>query len=123
MVYVWITHAVEDFSKRVSVYDAYRLEPSNLRSKGDMVFQSAEDLNLVTVLAEFESREDADLMISAEELKDAMPACIGAADRVLPQRRRPSDVRPSMSPWPLLGAVINEVPVAERDELPSRGVR
>ena len=72
MVYVLITHAVEDFAKWKPVYDAYQLEPSNPRSKGDMVFQSAENPNLVTVLSEFESREDADLMINSEELKNAM---------------------------------------------------
>ncbi len=72
MVYVLITHAVEDFAKWKPVYDAYQLEPSNPRSKGDMVFQSAENPNLVTVLSEFESREDADLMINSDELKNAM---------------------------------------------------
>ncbi len=72
MVYVLITHAVEDYAKWKPVYDAYQLEPSNPRSKGDMVFQSAENPNLVTVLSEFESREDADLMINSEELKNAM---------------------------------------------------
>ena len=72
MVYVLITHAVEDFAKWKPVYDAYQLEPSNPRSKGDMVFQSADNPNLVTVLSEFESRKDADLTINSEELKNAM---------------------------------------------------
>ena len=72
MVYVLITHAVEDFSKWKPAYDAYQLEPRNPKSKGDMVFQSVENPNLVTVLSEFESREDADLMINSEELKNAM---------------------------------------------------
>ena len=67
-----ITHAVEDFAKWKPAYDAYQLEPSNPRSKGDMVFHSVENPNLVTVLSEFESREDADLMINSEELKNAM---------------------------------------------------
>ncbi len=72
MVYVLITHAVEDFAKWKPMYDAYQLEPINPRSKGDMVFQSAENPNLVTVLSEFESREDADRMLDSEELKNAM---------------------------------------------------
>ncbi len=74
MTYVLITHAVEDYAKWKPVYDAYQREPRNPRSKGDMVFQSAENPNLVPVLSEFESREAADLMMNSDELKNAMHA-------------------------------------------------
>ncbi|MFQ5907822.1 MAG: cyclase [Thermoplasmata archaeon] len=72
MVYVLITHAVEDFAKWKPVYEAYQLEPSNPRSKGDMVFQSTENPNLVTVLSEFESWDAAEEFTKSEELKSAM---------------------------------------------------
>lgn len=72
MAHVLITHAVEDFAKWKPVYDAYQLEPSNPRSKGDMVFQSPDDPNLVTVLSEFESWEAAEAFLNSEELKNAM---------------------------------------------------
>jgi hypothetical protein len=72
MVYVLITHAVEDFAEWKPVYDAYQLEPSNPQSKGDLVFQSTEDPNLVTVLSEFESWDAAEEFMNSEELKNAM---------------------------------------------------
>ncbi|MDX1534777.1 MAG: cyclase [Thermoplasmata archaeon] len=72
MAYLLVSHHVEDFAKWKPVYDAYQLEPSNPRSKGDLVFQSPEDPNEVTVLSEFESWEDAEAFMNSEELKDAM---------------------------------------------------
>lgn len=72
MAYVLTVHQVEDFAKWKPVYDAYQLEPSNPRSKGDMVFQSPDDPNLVSVLSEFENWEAAEEFMNSEELKNAM---------------------------------------------------
>lgn len=72
MAYVFVTHQVEDFAKWKPVYDAYQLEPSNPRSKGDIVFQSPDDPNLVSVLSEFESWEAAEEFMNSAELKNAM---------------------------------------------------
>ncbi|MFQ5919062.1 MAG: putative quinol monooxygenase [Thermoplasmata archaeon] len=72
MAYLMVSHQVEDFAKWKPVYDAYQLEPSNPRSKGDIVFQSPDDPNLVTVLSEFESWEAAEAFKGSEELKNAM---------------------------------------------------
>jgi hypothetical protein len=72
MPYLLVSHQVEDFAQWKPVYDAYQLEPSNPRSKGDIVFQSPEDPNSVTVLSEFENWEAAEEFKNSAVLKDAM---------------------------------------------------
>jgi len=73
MVYVLISHEIEDFSKWKTVFDA----DSEARKTGgetgqSMVFQAADNSNKITMLFEWESAEKLDEFMNSDLLKEKM---------------------------------------------------
>jgi len=74
MTYYLVRHKVEDYDKWRAVYDGAQDMKASFGQKNESsrVFRDADDPNMVTVLGEFDTKENAEKFFSSEELKAAM---------------------------------------------------
>lgn len=72
MTTVIITHEVKDFSDWKKVYDADEVNRSNAGMKVTGLYQSVDNLNMVTVVGVAPSLEAVNQFMSKPELKTAM---------------------------------------------------
>lgn len=74
MTYFLARHKVEDYDKWRVIYDEAQSTAASMGQKNEssMVFKDIDDPNRVTVLGEFDTKENAEKFFGSEELKAAM---------------------------------------------------
>lgn len=74
MTFYVVRHKVEDYDKWREVYDEAQDMKASFGQKNESsrVFRDSDDPNMVTVLGEFDTKENAEKFFNSEELKAAM---------------------------------------------------
>ena len=74
MTYYLVRHKVEDYDKWREVYDGAQDMKASFGQKNESsrVFRDSDDPNMVTVLGEFDTKENAEKFFGSDELKAAM---------------------------------------------------
>jgi hypothetical protein len=72
MVYVFIKHKVEDFSKWKPGFDDHGSTRKEAGSKGGMLFRTLEDPNDLVIIFEWDNIENARKFTESEDLKKKM---------------------------------------------------
>jgi len=72
MTYAIVKHTVQDYGKWKPVFDRDGKNRKAAGCKGTQIFQGASNPNEITVLLEFDSREQAQKMIESNGLRETM---------------------------------------------------
>jgi hypothetical protein len=72
MVRLFIRHSVADYTAWRRAYDDFDEERRGMGVTDHAVFQSVHDPNDVTVSHDFETREQAESLVSSDRLREAM---------------------------------------------------
>ena len=74
MTYFLARHKVEDYDKWKAIYDEAQSAAASMGQKNESsrVFRDSDDPNMVTVIGEFDTKENAEKFFGSDELKAAM---------------------------------------------------
>ena len=72
MAYLLVRHKVRDYSKWKPVFDEHASTRKTAGSKGARLFRSADNLNEIVIVFEWESAENARKFAQSEDLKKTM---------------------------------------------------